>query len=290
MFVLFVDMKIKPGSQQALEKTYTRRFALQFPGRKAFAVWSCCDRTRTVANSGSASLSSPVLCRRSGWRAICTRTYGRRWKAIVRTILGERLHLGLRSPMERNVPEYVSRSVPVPLTGRLPWYKSTFPSYFGIFLFVGYYLKLAGPTIGYASVTVSCGGWWCRAALLWALLLRAGDAGHADGTHALRGWHFNLWNYRRIFHPGNTDGPVAGWLGGGGRRGCTSFIMKGLGQTSRTLYSVIALVWLYSLGWVAIKGIHYVAQVAKILNWVPFLMILVVLGPTGAVFPTTSRR
>jgi heme-degrading monooxygenase HmoA len=26
MFVLFVDMKIKPGSQQALEKTYTETF------------------------------------------------------------------------------------------------------------------------------------------------------------------------------------------------------------------------------------------------------------------------
>ena len=57
----------------------------------------------------------------------------------------------------------------------------------------------------------------------------------------------------------------------------TGFIMKGLGQTSRILYSVIALVWLYCLGWVAIKGIHYVAQVAKFLNWIPFLMILIVL-------------
>ena len=63
--------------------------------------------------------------------------------------------------MEGHVPEYVSRSVPVPLTGRLPWYKSTFPSYFGIFLFVGYYLRLSGPTLGFASVTVS----------LWGLLV-----------------------------------------------------------------------------------------------------------------------
>jgi len=63
--------------------------------------------------------------------------------------------------MERNVPEYVSASVPVPSTARVPWYKSTFPSYFGIFLFVGYYLKLAGPTIGYASPTV----------VLWGLVV-----------------------------------------------------------------------------------------------------------------------
>ena len=63
--------------------------------------------------------------------------------------------------MERNVPEYVSRSVPVPLSSRVPWYKSTFPSYFGIFLFVGYYLKLAEPTLGFASPTV----------VLWGLVV-----------------------------------------------------------------------------------------------------------------------
>src|SRR5271156_5933109 len=57
----------------------------------------------------------------------------------------------------------------------------------------------------------------------------------------------------------------------------THFIMNGLNQNSRTLYSIIVLIWLYSLGWVAIKGINYVAQVAKILNWVPFVMILAVL-------------
>ena len=62
--------------------------------------------------------------------------------------------------------------------------------------------------------------------------------------------------------------------------------MKGLGITSRTLYSVIALIWLYSLGWVAIKGINYVAQVAKILNWVPFLVMLMVLWANRSGIPS----
>jgi cytosine permease len=54
------------------------------------------------------------------------------------------------------------------------------------------------------------------------------------------------------------------------------FILKGLNLTSRTLYWVLVVVWIYSLGWVAIKGIHHVARVAKILNWVPLFMIFIV--------------
>jgi len=180
--------------------------------------------------------------------------------------------------MERNVPEYVSASVPVPPTARVPWYKSTFPSYFGIFLFVGYYLKLAGPTIGYASPTV----------VLWGLVV-AGLL--CFGLYYYVPAMLGMQTGRTLYVVGtSTFGTTGGFLIPGILMGllqvgwvavdaaiATGFIMRGLGQTSRILYSVIALVWLYSLGWVAIKGIHYVAQVAKYLNWIPFLMILIVL-------------
>jgi len=188
--------------------------------------------------------------------------------------------------MEGNVPEYISRSVPVPLTGRLPWYKSTFPSYFGIFLFVGYYLRLSGPTLGFASVTVS----------LWGLLV-AGLL--CFGLYYYVPAMLGMQTGRTLYVVGtSTFGTTGGFLIPGILMGllqvgwvavdaavATSFIMKGLGQTSKTLYIVIALVWIYSLGWVAIKGIHYVAQVAKILNWVPFLMILVVLWANRSGIP-----
>jgi len=188
--------------------------------------------------------------------------------------------------MEGNVPEYVSRSVPVPLTGRVPWYKSTFPSYFGIFLFVGYYLRLSGPTLGFASVTVS----------LWGLLV-AGLL--CFGLYYYVPAMLGMQTGRTLYVVGtSTFGTTGGFLIPGILMGllqvgwvavdaavATSFIMKGLGQTSKTLYIVIALVWIYSLGWVAIKGIHYVAQVAKILNWVPFLMILVVLWANRSGIP-----
>ena len=132
--------------------------------------------------------------------------------------------------MERNVPEYVSRSVPVPLTGRVPWYKSTFPSYFGIFLFVGYYLKLAGPTIGYASPTVVLWGLVVAGLLCFGLYyyvpamlgMQTGRTLYVVGTSTFR-------NHGWISDPGNTDGPVAGWLGGGGRRDCHQLHHEGPG-------------------------------------------------------------
>src|SRR5271169_4257294 len=180
--------------------------------------------------------------------------------------------------MERNIPEYVSASVPVPLSARAPWYKSTFPSYFGIFLFVGYYLKLSGPTIGYASVSVSLWGLLVAGLLCFGLYYYVpAMLGMQTGRNLYVVGSSTFGTTGGFLIPGILMGLLqVGWVAVDGTV-ATHFIMKGLGLTSRTLYSVIALVWLYSLGWVAIKGIHYVGQVAKFLNWVPFLMMLIVL-------------
>jgi cytosine permease len=188
--------------------------------------------------------------------------------------------------MEPNVPEYVSRSVPVPATARVPWYKSTFPSYFGIFLFVGYYLKLSGPTLGYANVGV----------VLWGLVV-AGLL--CFGLYYYAPAMLGMQTGRTLYVVGtSTFGTTGGFLIPGILMGllqvgwvavdaaiATGFIMKGLGQTSRVLYSVIALVWLYCLGWVAVKGIHYVGQLGRFLNWIPFIMILVVLWANRSGIP-----
>ena len=68
-----------------------------------------------------------------------------------------------------SLPEYIKLSVPVPLASRVPWYKSTFPTYAGIFLFVGFYLTLAGPTIGYADIGVCLWGCLIAGFLCFAL-------------------------------------------------------------------------------------------------------------------------
>jgi cytosine permease len=179
--------------------------------------------------------------------------------------------------MDRNVPQYVDRSVPVPLGNRVPWYKSTFPTYAGIFLWVGFYLKLAEPTLTLASVGTCLWGLLVAGILCFALYyyvpamlgMKTGQPLYVVGTST-----FGTTGGYLI--PGLMMGFLqVGWVAVIGAV-AADFIMKGLGLTSRTLFSVIAVVWIYSLGWVAIKGIHHVARVAKFLNWVPLIMVIIV--------------
>jgi cytosine permease len=176
-----------------------------------------------------------------------------------------------------DAPDYVRLSVPVSLARRSAWYKSTFPTYAGIFLWVGFYLNLAGPTIGYAGVGV------CLAGLLLAVFLcfvlyyyipamLGMQTGHslyvvASSTFGTTGGYLV---------PGLLMGVLQiGWVAVISAISC-DFVMKGLNQESKLLFSIIVIAWVYNLGWVAIKGIYYVGQVAKVLNWAPLVMIVVV--------------
>jgi cytosine permease len=185
--------------------------------------------------------------------------------------------------MERNVPQYVHCSVPVPRASRVPWYKSTFPAYAGIFLWVGFYLKLAGPTIGYASLSV------CLWGLLLAGLLSFGLYYYVPAMLGMQTGH-------SLYVVGtSTFGTTGGYLIPGLLMGMLQvgwvaviasisahFIMNGLNQTAKGPFSLIVVLWVYSLGWVAVKGIHYVGRVAKFLNWIPLFMMLFVLWANRA--------
>jgi len=181
--------------------------------------------------------------------------------------------------MPTSLPEYVRASVPNPPENRAPWYKNTFPSYAGIFLWVAFYLGLlAGPTISEASVGVYL------AALLAAGLVCFGLYYYAPAM-------LGMQTGRTLYIVGtSTFGVTGGYLMPGLLMGLlqigwfavatyvgADYIMKGLHRESHgALFIVIALVWAYGLAWVAIKGIGYVAKVAQFLNWVPLIMILIV--------------
>jgi cytosine permease len=175
------------------------------------------------------------------------------------------------------LPNYIKLARPIPLAQRVPWYKNTFPTYAGVFLWVGFYLDLAGPTIGKASIGI------CMGALLVAGLLSFGFYYYVPAM-------LGMQTGRPLYVVGtSTFGTKGGYLIPGLLMGflqvgwvsaiasvATDFIMKGLHLTSKGGFSLIVLVWIYSLAWVAIKGIEYVGRVAKFLNWVPLIMIVIV--------------
>lgn len=183
----------------------------------------------------------------------------------------------LEFAMAATLPDYVKVSVPNPSSNRAPWYKNTFPSYAGIFLWVAFYLKLAGQTIAQAGVGV------CLVGLLVAGLLCFALYYYVPGM-------LGMQTGRTLYIVGtSTFGTTGGYVMPGLLMGllqlgwfavatavATDFIMKGLHADSKTLFTIIALVWAYGLALVAIRGIAYVARVAQVLNWVPLLMILIV--------------
>ncbi len=177
-----------------------------------------------------------------------------------------------------NLPDYLAKSVPVSLSERIPWYANTFPTYFGIFLWVGYYLKLAEPTVGLTSPLISLGGLFAAGLICFSLYYY---------VPAMLG----MQTGRPLYVVGSsTFGATGGYLIPGILMGmlqigwvavitavAANFIMKGLNQNSHVLFSIIVIVWLTCLGWVAAKGISYVGRIAKVLNWIPFFMLLAVL-------------
>ena len=179
--------------------------------------------------------------------------------------------------MQTSLPDYITRSVPAPRDARVPWYSSTFPTYAGVFLWVGFYLRLSGPTIGLAGIGVSLLGLLVAGILCFALYYY---------VPAMLG----MQTGRPLYVVGaSTFGTTGGYLIPGLLMGllqigwvavisavAANFVMKGLNRTSHTLFSIIVILWLACLGWVAVKGIHYVGRVAKVFNWIPFLMIVIV--------------
>jgi cytosine permease len=175
------------------------------------------------------------------------------------------------------LPDYIRLTKPILSSERAPWYRGTFPTYAGIFLWVGFYLELAGPTIGRASIGV------CLGALLVAGVLCFGLYYYVPAM-------LGMQTGRPLYVVGtSTFGTKGGYLMPGLLMGflqlgwvsaiasvASAFIMKGLHITSKGAFSLIVLLWIYSLAWVAIKGIKYVGRVAKVLNWVPLVMIVIV--------------
>ena len=178
------------------------------------------------------------------------------------------------------LPPYISKAEPNPASNRAPWYVNTAPTYAGVFLWIAFYNSLAGGAIDRAGLGV------CILALAVAGLLSYGLYYYAP---AMLGMKTGLPLY---VVGSSTFGTAGGYLMPGLLMGllqigwfavgtffATRFILSGLGlstQPGTVLFTVVAVIWGYTMAYVGAKGIQYVAKVALYLNGIAFLMVLIV--------------
>lgn len=184
-----------------------------------------------------------------------------------------------------SLPRYLQAAASTPAVRRSPWYTNVAPTYASIFLSVVFYLRLGEGTISQASLA------WCMAGLVLAGLLCFGLFYYVPAMLGMRtGYPFYVVAAATFGAEGNLlPGLLLGALNLGFFAAvtyfATDFIALGLHTSSHLLFLGIALVWGYVMAWIAIQGIHYVAQLGHVLNWVPLAMVVVVFWSTRAGIP-----
>src|SRR5438094_9800592 len=172
--------------------------------------------------------------------------------------------------MATTLPDYVRASVPNPPANRGPWYKNTAPSYAGIFLWVAFYLGLAGPTISQASLGVALLGLVVAGLLCFGfyyyvpamLGMPTGRPLHVVGTSTFRPTGGSVM-------PGLLIGLLQlGWFAVS-TFFATKFILSGVhseAQPGSLPFIVIGVIWGYLMAYIGVMGIQYVARVSLYLN------------------------
>ncbi|HEV3197453.1 MAG TPA: cytosine permease [Bryobacteraceae bacterium] len=183
------------------------------------------------------------------------------------------------------LPDYLAKAVPNPPVKRGPWYANTAPSYAGIFLWVAFYKAMAGATLAHAGLAL------CLAALLIAGVLCYAFYYRVPAMLGMQ------TGYPLYVVGSSTFGVVGGYVMPGLLMGllqigwfavatfvATDFLLKGVGMNSEpgtAPFIVTGLIWGLVLSWVGAKGIQYVAKIATFLNFIPLLMLLIVVFQTA---------
>jgi cytosine permease len=183
------------------------------------------------------------------------------------------------------LPEYLAKARPNPKGNRGPWYANTAPTYAGIFLWVAFYNEIAGSTLRYGGLGL------CLLALAVAGLLCYLLYYRAPAMLGLK------TGYPLYVLGSSTFGTKGGYLMPGILMGllqigwfavatfvASGFILKGVGSNAEPgsmPFIIAGVLWGLVFSFVGAKGIQYVAKVATFLNFIPLLMLFVVLFQTA---------
>jgi len=186
------------------------------------------------------------------------------------------------------LPDYITKTLSRPRESRAPWYSNTAPAYAGVFLWIGFYQSIATGTLermssGLCLFALSVAALLCFALYYYASAMLGMKTGLplyvvGSSTFGVRGGYLM---------PGLLMGTLqVGWYSVSTDL-ATRFILAGLGipvNRAAFPYIAIAIVWAYTIAFVASMGIRYVARVALLANVIPLIMIFVVFLKTHAGF------
>jgi cytosine permease len=177
------------------------------------------------------------------------------------------------------LPDYLTKAVPNPAEKRAPWYVNTAPTYFGVFLWFGFYQSIGEGTLTRAGLVTCLAAIAVGAVLSWFFYYAPAMLGMKTGfpLYVVASSTFGVRGGYVI--PSLLMGAVQIGAFGLSTYLASSLILKALRMPSShgsLAFTMVALVWGYATAWVGANGIRYVARVALLVNVVPFLMILVV--------------
>jgi cytosine permease len=183
------------------------------------------------------------------------------------------------------LPEYLAKAAPNPQSNRAPWFKNTAPTYAGIFLWIAFYNEIAGGTLAHAGLGLCLAALLVAGALCYALYyLVPGMLGMKTGYPLYVVGSSTFGTAGGYIMPGLLMGLLqVGWFAVGTFYS-SKFILTALGIDAQPLtipFIIAGVIWGYTMGYIGAKGIQYVARVSIYLNFIPLLMLIIVLSQTA---------
>lgn len=190
-----------------------------------------------------------------------------------------------------NLPDYIAAAQPNPVENRAPWYKSTAPTYAGIFLWFVFWDQIAKNGLAAGGLPavllgVVIAGLICH----FLFYLVPGLLGMKTGLPLYIVGTSTFGAAGGLLMPGFLMGLLQfGWLAVNTYFSCK---FLALGSDSSTFFYILCVVWAAAAAFVGLKGIQYVAKVATFLPLIPLAILLLALldygGSAASYRPATS--
>jgi cytosine permease len=176
------------------------------------------------------------------------------------------------------LPDYIRSANPNPQSNRAPWFKSTAPTYAGIFLWFAFWDRMSenGLTAGGLGPTllgIVLGALICH----FLFYVVPGNLGMQTGLPLYVVGASTFGAAGSLIMPGFFMGILQfGWLGVN-----IYFSSQALAGGTSGLFVPICIAWGALAAFVGLKGIQYVAKVATYLPLIPLVVLLLGLGKFG---------